>query len=69
MESNSVKEQLEIVIYGAGAIGATICGFLIPHYDQIYLLARGDNAKAMKSRGLILYQKVNNAFQTSHIKL
>ncbi len=59
MESNTVKEQLDIVIYGAGAIGATICGFLIPHYDQIHLLARGDNAKAMKSRGLILYQKVN----------
>jgi len=48
--------NLEIVIYGAGAVGAPICGWLTPHHDKIYLLARGENARAMKSNGLIMYQ-------------
>jgi len=50
------RNNLEIVIYGAGAVGATICGFLSPHYNKIYLLARGENAQAMKSKSLIMYQ-------------
>ena len=41
------RSNLEIVIYGAGAVGATICGFLSPHYNKIYLLARGENAQAI----------------------
>lgn len=54
MEDN--LNNLEIVIYGAGAIGASICGWLTPHYNKISLLARGENARAMKSKGLIMYQ-------------
>ncbi|MFX1295932.1 MAG: ketopantoate reductase family protein [Promethearchaeota archaeon] len=54
------KDKFEIVIYGVGAIGASLGGWLTPHYDKIYLLARGDNAKVIKSRGLTLYQKINN---------
>ena len=46
----------DIVVYGAGAIGASICGWLTPSYKNVYLLARGQNAQAIKSRGLILYQ-------------
>jgi len=34
--------NLEIVIYGAGAVGASICGWLTPHHDKIFLLARGE---------------------------
>ena len=45
-----------IVIYGAGAVGASICGWLTPHYNKIYLLARGENAKVIKAKGLTLYQ-------------
>jgi len=52
------KDKFEIVIYGVGAIGASLGGWLTPHYDKIYLLARGDNAKVIKSRGLTLYQKI-----------
>jgi 2-dehydropantoate 2-reductase len=54
-----MKNQLdhyEIVIYGAGAVGASICGWLTPVYKDVYLLARGDNAQAIKSNGLIMYQ-------------
>ena len=54
------KDKLEIVIYGVGAIGAAIGGLLNPHYDKLYLLARGENAKVLKSKGLTLYQKLNN---------
>ena len=46
----------DIVVYGAGAIGASICGWLTPSYKNVYLLARGQNAQAIKSGGLIMYQ-------------
>lgn len=46
----------DIVIYGAGAIGASICGWITPVYSNVYLLARGQNAQVIKTKGLILYQ-------------
>ncbi|NVM18425.1 MAG: ketopantoate reductase family protein [Candidatus Lokiarchaeota archaeon] len=46
----------DVVIYGAGAIGASVCGWLTPIYNKVYLLARGKNAQAIKSKGLTLYQ-------------
>ncbi len=54
-----MEKELEsptIVIYGVGGIGASIGGWLSQHNDKIYLLARGKNAKALKSNGLILYK-------------
>ncbi|MFX1277056.1 MAG: ketopantoate reductase family protein [Promethearchaeota archaeon] len=54
------NDKFKIVIYGIGAIGASLGGWLSPHYDEIYLLARGENAKIMKSRGLIIYQRGDN---------
>ena len=45
-----------IVIYGAGAIGATIGGWISPHYEKIYLLTRGENARVMKTKGLVMYE-------------
>lgn len=53
-------DKVNIVIYGAGAIGATLGGWLTQHYKKVFLLARGENAKAMKSNGLILYEKEND---------
>jgi 2-dehydropantoate 2-reductase len=47
---------MSIVFYGAGAIGANLAGWLSEHYDPVFLLARGENANAIKSRGLILYE-------------
>ncbi|MFX1315472.1 MAG: ketopantoate reductase family protein [Promethearchaeota archaeon] len=60
---------LNIVIYGAGAIGATLGGWLTQKYDHVFLLARGENAKSMKSNGLILYEKVNNNPQPIKVKI
>lgn len=61
--------SFEIVIYGAGAIGASIGGWLTPRYNKISLLVRGDNAKIMKSKGLILYHKINNNPKPISVKI
>lgn len=50
----------KIVIYGVGGIGATLGGWLTQGYENVYLLARGENAKALKTNGLILYERENN---------
>ena len=47
---------MSIVFYGAGAIGSNLAGWLSINYDPVYLLARGENANIIKSRGLILYE-------------
>ncbi|MFW9881086.1 MAG: ketopantoate reductase family protein [Candidatus Thorarchaeota archaeon] len=56
----STINSLKVVIYGIGGIGATLGGWLTQGYDNVYLLARGDNAKVLKSNGLILYKRENN---------
>lgn len=50
---------LSVIIYGVGGIGATLGGWLTQGYDNVYLLARGENAKALKVNGLILYEREN----------
>ncbi|MFW9987125.1 MAG: ketopantoate reductase family protein [Candidatus Odinarchaeota archaeon] len=52
-----LNKEYEIVIYGAGAIGASIGAWLTPYYDKVYLLARGQNAEVMKNKGIIIYRK------------
>ena len=47
------NNDYEIVIYGAGAIGASIGTWLTPHYNKVYLLARGQNAEVLKNKGII----------------
>jgi 2-dehydropantoate 2-reductase len=47
----------EIVIYGAGSIGSTIGGWITPNYRNVYLIGRGEHAKAMKERGLTLFKE------------
>ncbi len=51
-----MNNDFTIVIYGSGAIGATLGGWLTQEYQNVYLLARGENAEAIKSNGLILYE-------------
>jgi len=51
-----LNEKPNIIIYGTGAIGATLGGWLTKDYENVYLLARGNNLKALKSNGLILYE-------------
>ena len=63
------EEKLTIVVYGAGAIGSTLAGWLFPHINNLYLLARGDNAKFMKKKGLILYHGENDNPEPIPIKI
>ncbi|MFX1324351.1 MAG: ketopantoate reductase family protein [Promethearchaeota archaeon] len=67
MEKNI--EDLTIVIYGIGGIGATLGGWLSQNYNNVYLLARGDNAKALKSNGLILKNVVTDNIETIKVKV
>ncbi len=60
---------LRIVIYGAGGIGATLGGWLTQGYDNVYLLARGENAKVLKNNGLILYKGDNNNPEPISVKI
>jgi len=58
----------DIVIYGAGSIGSTIGGWLTPKYRNIYLMARGEHAKIMNERGLMLLE-TNKTPETVNVKL
>ncbi len=55
-----INDDLTIVFYGIGGIGATLGGWLSQKNENVYLLARGENAIALKTNGLILYERENN---------
>ena len=63
------NDELTIVIYGIGGIGATLGGWLTQRYDSVYLLARGDNAKALKGNGLILKNVVSDTIETIKVNV
>ncbi len=63
------NDELTIVIYGIGGIGATLGGWLSQKNDKVYLLARGDNAKALKSNGLILKNIVSDNIETIKVNV
>ena len=67
MEKNN--SDLRVVIYGIGGIGATLGGWLSQKYDNIYLLARGENAKALKTNGLILNDIVSDNSETIAVRV
>jgi len=62
-------EDLIIVIYGIGGIGATLGGWLSQRNDNLYLLARGENANALKKNGLILKNVVTGNIETIKVKV
>ena len=63
------NDELTIVIYGIGGIGATLGGWLSQKSDNVYLLARGDNARELKSNGLILKNVVNDNIETIKVNV
>ena len=58
-----------ILFYGAGAIGSTLGGWLSEHYENVYVLARGENAEVMKSKGLTLYEIDKTKSKTIPLKI
>jgi len=55
-----IPKKLNLVIYGAGAIGATLGGWLSQDYENIYLLTRGENLEVLKRSGLRMYELDKN---------
>ena len=51
----------ELVVVGAGAIGSSVVGWVAPHYERLWLLARGESAAAIRSQGLKFYVKGEEA--------
>jgi 2-dehydropantoate 2-reductase len=66
---DKTNDELTIVIYGIGGIGATLGGWLSQNNDNVYLLARGDNAKALKNNGLILKNVVSDNIETIKVNV
>ena len=67
MDKNN--DDLTVVIYGIGGIGATLGGWLSQKNDNVYLLARGENAKVLKENGLILKEIVNDNIETIKVNI
>lgn len=55
MENNPI-----IVVVGAGAIGSSLAGWISPHHENFYLLARGESAQVIKDHGLESHVKGAN---------
>jgi len=47
----------KLVVVGAGAIGSSVVGWVAPHYESLWLLARGESAAAIRNQGLKFYLK------------
>ncbi|MBD3229141.1 MAG: hypothetical protein GF329_13215 [Candidatus Lokiarchaeota archaeon] len=53
-----MSENLKILIYGAGAVGSSIGGWIYPEFSEtLYLKTRGEHETALKKKGLYLYMK------------
>jgi 2-dehydropantoate 2-reductase len=48
---------MNVVIFGSGAIGGCLGGWLSEVYDTVYLLDQGEVAKNLKEKGLTLYKQ------------
>ena len=49
------RQDLKLVIVGAGAIGGSLAAWTARHHAQTYLLARGAAAETIAARGIMLY--------------
>ena len=52
-----MKEEPQVVVVGAGAIGSSITGWIAPKYENLSLLARGETLEVIRNRGLKSYLK------------
>ncbi|MHA1992692.1 MAG: ketopantoate reductase family protein [Candidatus Hodarchaeales archaeon] len=66
---SSSNNELTIVIYGIGGIGSVLGTWLSQNYNNVYLLTRGDNVKALKNNGLILKNVVNDEIETIKVNV
>ena len=49
-------DSKKILIFGAGAIGSSVGGWLAPHYESLYFFDRPEITAALRTKGLTHYQ-------------
>jgi 2-dehydropantoate 2-reductase len=61
-----MKKDMNIVFFGAGAIGQSVGGWIAPHHGNTYFLDRGDVARTMKEKGITLFEQ-NKKDKKNHV--
>ena len=51
------KKNMKIVVFGSGAIGASVGGWISEHHENVYFLDRGEVAQKLRDQGLHLYEQ------------
>lgn len=51
------QEAKNIIVFGAGAVGASVAGWIAPHYDSLWVLDNTKVVENLKTNGLSLYQE------------
>ena len=64
-----MQEKPNVVIFGAGAIGLTIAGWIFPQNENLHLLARDESAAAIRKHGLTLYKIGQEATTSIPVKV
>ena len=52
-----MSNQPKVVIFGSGVIGGSVGGWIAENYENIYLLDQGPTAKALREKGVTLYEQ------------
>ncbi len=65
---SALPQGPRIVVFGAGAVGATIGGWLTPHHPKTWLVDLPAVAQALNDKGLTLYCSDTPA-QREHVKV
>ncbi len=62
-------DSIKVLIVGAGAIGASVAGWLAPHHKELYIMDTGDVQSALKKTGITLYRSDTPSIrETLHVK-
>ena len=59
---------MKICVYGAGAVGGLIAGWLARSGQEVSVIARGDNLEAIRSRGLRLRSGAEGEVQVAQMR-
>ncbi|WLR42661.1 2-dehydropantoate 2-reductase [Bacillus carboniphilus] len=51
------KDDLNVVLIGAGAVGGTVAGWLSPHYENFYVLGRPYLNEKLRKDGILVYEQ------------
>jgi 2-dehydropantoate 2-reductase len=51
-----INKKPKVFFVGAGAIGAAVAAWIAPHYEELYIMGRGETQKALKAEGITVYQ-------------